>query len=320
MLDRRALLALMTASVLSSCDSGPRKSSGGKRTVAIAYALGGKGDQSYNDAAVGALPRLAELFDVREFSPLTLEDYAKALTTVAAARPSIIFCIGFIYDTFVNKLASSYPDMLFCVLDGSPSTASNTLGVQFKVAEASSLAGVVAADVSKTKHIAFVGGSDIPPIREFLQGYEIGAKRLHPSIRIDSSYIGAGAEAFTNASRGKDIALRLIDAGADVLFHAAGSSGNGVIAAARDRRIRAIGVDVDQTHLAPSTVITNVIKRLDTAILRIAEASNRGEAVKPGVIRLGLAEGGVEITNPPPLSDVARNMLATFRSEFGATR
>jgi basic membrane protein A and related proteins len=285
--------------------------------IAIAYALGGKGDQSYNDACAGALPFLRNNFDLHEFSPLTLPDYSRALNILTRPRPSIIFCIGYMYDAFVNKLGPNYPDTLFCIIDGSPPAVPNALSIQFRVGEASTLAGVVAADISKTKTVAFVGGSDIPVIREFLEGYEAGARRLDPGIRILASYIGSGPGAFRNSTAGKDIGLRLIDAGADVLFHAAGASGDGVIAAAQQRSVKAIGVDVDQTHLAPETVVTNVVKRIDNAMLIVAEKLLRKEPLHRGVMRLGLKDNGVEITAPPPLSEGARQAITFFRGEFG---
>ena len=285
--------------------------------IGLAYALGGRGDQSYNDAVATALPDLRKQFRLTEYSPATTQDYSRSLATLAEGKPIIIFCVGFIYDTFVNQLAPVYPNTHFCVLDGSPNAGVNTLGIQFRVNEASSLAGVVAGDHSKTGTIGFVGGSDIPPIREFLDGYTMGAKRFRPDIRILSRFAGSGAAAFTDPAKGKDLGLQLISEDADVLFHAAGGTGNGVISAARQRGRMAIGVDVDQSHLAPGTVITSVLKKLDVAVLHVSSSLSRGIKLPSGILSLGLKENGVGLVSPHTISDRARQMIAELESEYG---
>jgi len=296
-----------------------RSSQSARPTVGIAYALNGKGDQSYNDAAARVLPELGRLFSINEFSPLVPTDYSRAIDILADQRPRFIFCIGYVYDNYVDELAPNYPNTVFCVLDGAPKRAKNAVGIQFRAEEASALAGIVAADSSKTRKLGFVGGTDIPVIRKFFDGFVSGAKRFDREISVESSFIGAGPEAFTNASRGKDVALQLIDDGADVLFHAAGHSGDGVIAAAQERGIWAVGVDVDQTHLAPKTVITNVIKRLDVAILSMARGEIRLNSGVRTPISLGIRERGVEISPPRhPLSKRASSLLTTLRDEFDA--
>jgi basic membrane protein A len=323
---RRHLVCTLALSSLAACSRGAGQATSqsaakppAKTRIGIAYALGGKGDQSYNDAASEALPALRGSFQLEEFAPLTLDDYSEALVSLAAHKPAMIYCVGFIYDTFVNAVAPRYLETHFCVLDGQPNAAPNTLGIQFRVDEASALAGIVAADRSTTHKIGFVGGSDVAPIQRFFDGYAAGAKRLDPNTTILKSYIGSGAEAFSNAARGKDIALRLLDAGADVLFHAAGSSGNGVIDAARERGKFAIGVDVDQTSLARGTVLTNVLKRFAVPMQTLASDLKAGHSVPGGTLTYGLKEGGVGITEPQGISVAAKNALAAFRVEHGAS-
>lgn len=315
MFRRRDILAFLPAAALIACQRGPQPEEKLK-TIGIAYALGGRGDRSYNDALALALPELSRSFDVREYAPVTLEDYANALTTLAAGPAGLIICVGFLYDSYVNQLAPRHGNKRFCVLDGLP-TPSNAFGVQFRVGEASALAGVVAADKSKSKILGFVGGSDIPPIAPFVDGFEAGARRFDPEVRVLRSYIGSGGEAFTNAVKGRDHALRLLRQGADVLFHAAGTSGDGVIAAARDAGKLAIGVDVDQSKLAPpGTVITSVLKKLDIAALRFARAHGEGGSTPSGVVELGYADHAVDIIPPTGISPRAELLIRRLRQEF----
>lgn len=319
MFRRRDFFYLLPALALGGCGSGTENNSAQSRTtIGIAYALGGRGDRNYNDAAAKALPALQNGFNVLEHAPLAAEDYGRTLATLAAGPSRLIFCIGFIYDTFVNQLAARYPGKTFCVLDGMP-TAPNSFGIQFRVREAAALAGVVAADKSTTKVLGFVGGSDIPPIAPFADGFTQGARRLDQSIRVQRRYIGSGAEAFTNAARGRDNALQLMAQGADVLFHAAGASGAGVISAAAEQHKLAVGVDVDQSGLAPpGTVITSVLKQLDVAIIRVAERLAAGTRMPTGILELGLSDGAVGIVAPTGLSAGAAELLANMRREYGA--
>jgi basic membrane protein A len=305
---------MLPAAALVGCGSKTEPASK-KPVIAIAYALGGKGDQNYNDAAAKALPQLKQKYEIQEYAPLSPEEYSRALSIVASGDAKLIFCVGFIYDTFVNQMARRYTDKTFCVLDGAP-TAARAFGVQFRVREAAALAGAVAADRSRSKILGFVGGSDIPPITPFVEGFEYGARRLQPSVKVLKTYIGSGAEAFTNAARGHDRALELIRQGADVLFHAAGSSGAGVIAAAREKHCLAVGVDVNQSSLAPETVITSVLKRLDVAILRVTDLFFRGIKLPHPTLELGLRDQAVDIVPPSGLSPEGEAAIRALREEF----
>jgi basic membrane protein A len=313
------LAGLVPLVVLGACGSPAPPPT--RKTIGFAYALGGKDDRSYNAAAAQSHTYLRRRFEIQEYAPLTPEEYGTALTTIAAGPAELIFCVGYIYDTYVNQIARHYPNKWFCVFDGAPSSpAGNAFGVQFRVSEASALAGVVAADRSRSNILGFVGGSDIPPIAPFADGFEAGAQRLKPTIRLLKSYIGSGAEAFTNAARGRDHALRLMRQGADVLFHAAGTSGDGVIGAAQDEGRLAIGVDVNQTALAPRTVITNVLKRLDVAAIRIANEFGNGRSRPSATVELGLAEDGVGITPPVGISREAATLIDALRAEYRGSR
>jgi basic membrane protein A len=265
--------------------------------------LGGKGDQSYNDAVAASVPKLkARGYAVREFEPASLEDYRRGLEALASASPKIIFCVGFLYEEPLKTVAVKHSAIEFVVLDGQYAAPPNVGSIKFLAGEGARLAGNVAAQASQSKRIAFIGGMDIPVINEFRDGFGTGVRDRDSTIKVDSYYIGAGATAFTDPVRGREVALTAISRGADVLFHAAGTSGNGVIQAAKEKHVLAIGVDVDQSHLAPGTVLTSMLKRLDVAVLRAVADYEGGARLGGRVIALGLKDSAVGLA---PIDTVA---------------
>jgi basic membrane protein A len=146
--------------------------------------------------------------------------------------------------------------------------------------------------VTRTKIVGFVGGMQIPLIRKFEAGYIAGVKHVCPSCRVLSAYAGSEPKAFADPPLGQELAAAQYGQGADIIFHAAGKTGDGVFAAARQRRARAIGVDSDQFELAPCCVVTSMVKRVDVAVVEVIEDVIDGE-FEGGLHELGLAEHGV---------------------------
>jgi basic membrane protein A len=154
--------------------------------------------------------------------------------------------------------------------------------------EGAFLVGMLAAMASKTGTVGFVGGQDIPLVRKVLCGYEQGARFARPGVKLTSAMTGTTNAAWTDPARGAELAKTQIAQGADVLFAAAGTTGLGVLQAAKDGGIYGIGVDVNQNHLHPGTMLTSMLKRVDLAVLQ----AFRG--VQPGVTVLGLKEGALD--------------------------
>jgi basic membrane protein A len=164
----------------------------------------------------------------------------------------------------------------------------NVQSVVFKEQEGSFLVGVMAATASKTGKVGFVGGMDIPLIRRFQCGYEQGAKFANPKAEVFSNMTGTTGAAWADPARGSELAKAQFGKGADVVFAAAGGTGIGVYQAAKDAGKLAIGVDSNQNHIQPGTMLTSMLKRVDVAVYEAAKA------FKPGVTVLGLKEGGVD--------------------------
>lgn len=269
-------------------------------SVGVAYALGGKGDLTYNDAVnIGTMKLKSMGILVKEYEPTTMDDYSKGLELLATTKLQVIFCVGFLYDEPVTRLAGKYPGTTFVVLDGGAKSPQNVTSIKFNAQEGSILAGAVAGAVSKRKHVAFIGGMDIPIINEFYLGFKEGIKLSGKDTKVDAFYIGSGGTAFTDPVKGLEVGLTAIARGSDVLFHAAGSSGNGVIKAAKGKGVYAIGVDVDQSKLAPETVITSMLKNFDVAMVQVVDRIKKGGNIGGQSIILGVRDGAVSLA---PLS------------------
>jgi basic membrane protein A len=267
--------------------------------VGLVFDVGGRGDKSFNDAAFRGLERAKKELGI-EFEyiePSEAADRENALRQFASGPFDLVIGIGFIFTDDINRVATAFPKKPFAGVDYAPNANKpmppNVVALKFREQEASFLGGVVAALTSKTKVIGFVGGMDVPLIHKFEAGYKAGALWADPKVKVLSAYAGVTPEAFKDPSKGKEIALSQIGQGADVIYHASGSTGLGVFEAARDKKILAIGVDSDQYHDAPGFILTSVTKQVDEAVYRTIKAAKEGKPLK-GILELGLKEKGVD--------------------------
>lgn len=200
--------------------------------------------------------------------------------------------VGYLYEEAFRELAPRYPHARFVVLD-SELDRENVVSVSFRDDEGSLLVGAMAAMATETGIIGFVGGMDIALIRRFACGYVLGARIVDPDVRVRVEMVGTTPAAWNDPVRGAALAEALIADGADVVYHAAGASGLGVIEAVADAGKLAIGVDSNQNALAPGHVLTSMLKRLDVAVfVTLTEIANGRWT--PGPCRLGLVDGGVD--------------------------
>jgi basic membrane protein A len=267
--------------------------------VGLVFDVGGRGDKSFNDSAFRGLQRAEKELGVqKEYTePTEAADRENALRQFASGDSDIIVGIGFIFTDDINRVAQAFPKKEFaCVdyaIDPAKPVPPNVVALKFREQEASFLGGVVAALTSKTKTIGFVGGMDVPLIHKFEAGYKAGAAWADPKVKVIVSYAGVTPEAFKDPAKGKEIALSQYDQGADVIYHASGSTGLGVFEAARERKALAMGVDSDQYKDAPGFVLTSVTKNVDAAVFESIKRAMAGK-FKSGVIELGLKEKGVD--------------------------
>jgi basic membrane protein A len=271
---------------------------GAKVRIGLVFDIGGKNDQSFNSAAWRGLQRAeAELGVHVEFiEPSEGADRESALRTLAARNVDLVIAVGFIFGPDLERLAAQFPQVKFAGVDYSPSPGvgplPNLAGLRFREQEGSFVVGAIAATLSRSKVVGFVGGMKIPLIRKFEAGYEAGVHYVCPDCRVLSAYAGTEPKAFSDAPLGQELASAQYARCADVIFHAAGKTGDGVFAAARQHGARAIGVDSDQFSAAPCCVVTSMIKRVDVAVFDIIKDTTNGQ-FHGGMHELGLKEDGV---------------------------
>jgi basic membrane protein A len=269
--------------------------------IGLVFDVGGLGDESFNDAANRGLEKAeAELdIEVRRIEPGDgAADRETAVRELAAGGYDLVIGVGFIFSEDMRQLARRFPRTFFACVDYAGSAAEtppNLAGLAFREQEGSYLAGGIAALASKSHTVGFVGGMQIPLIKKFEKGYVAGVHALCPGCTVLVGYAGTTGEAFANPAMGKELALSQIGKGADVIFHAAGKTGDGVFTAVQARHVWAIGVDSNQRHAMPCCVISSMVKGVDVAVFEAIKRVVDGRFRGGTVVELGLAEHGVDV-------------------------
>ncbi len=264
--------------------------------------VGGLGDKSFNDSAYRGLLRSRDELRayIKVLQSKSAADYQPNLTVLSEARFDMIYAIGFLMSDDLTQVAHQFPDQHYAIIDAVV-PADNVVSVTFKEEDGSFLAGALAAMVTRTHHLAFIGGQDIPLIRKFEAGYVAGAREIDPSVRVDVKYAGS----FDDVAAGKELANLLFNGGADIIYTAAGKVGLGAIdaAKARPQGNYIIGVDNDQDALAPGKVLTSMVKHVDVAVFRVAR-DMRNRKPLTGHVVLGLRDHGISLTDFAYTKDV----------------
>ena len=282
---------------------------------AVVYDMGGKFDKSFNEAAYNGIERWKKETGkpYLEFEIANETQREQALRRMAERGASPVIGIGFGQAAAIEKIAKEFPKLHFALID-MVVQAPNVQSIVFREQEGSFLVGVMASLASKTGKVGFVGGMDIPLIRKFECGYEQGAKYANPKAEVFSNMTGTTGAAWADPGRGGELARAQFGKGADVVFAAAGGTGIGVYQAAKDAGKLAIGVDSNQNHVQPGTMLTSMLKRVDVAVY---QAANNW---KPGVLVLGLKEGGVDYAmdenNAKLVSDAMKQKVEAAKADI----
>ena len=256
---------------------------------AIVFDIGGKFDKSFNEAAYTGIEKWKKETGKKYLSfEITNESQREqAIRRMAERGASPIIGIGFGQASSIEKVAKEFPKLQFAIIDMVVDLP-HVQSVVFKEQEGSFLVGTIAAMASKTGKVGFIGGMDIPLIRKFECGYKQGALFANPKAEVIGNMTGTTGAAWNDPARGGELAKAQFSQGVDVVFAAAGGTGIGVYQAAKDSSKLAIGVDSNQNHLHPGTMLTSMLKRVDTAVYNVAKGHKAGMTV------LGLKEGGVD--------------------------
>jgi basic membrane protein A len=284
--------------------------SAGALKVGLVFDIGGKNDKSFNEAAYRGIERARRELGVRVqlVEPSEGADRESALRRLAQNGNDLVIGVGFIFGADLEKMAAQFPNVRFAGVDYSPSDgyaiADNLVGLRFREHEGSFVVGAIAAMLSQTKIVGFVGGMEIPLIRKFEAGFRAGVTHVCPACQVRAAYAGSTPRAFADPTKGQELAAAQYDDGADIIFHASGKTGDGVFAAARQRNKRVIGVDSDQHDRAACCMVTSMLKRVDVAVFDLIDGMLAGRWTS-GIIELGLAERGIDFV----ANEQNRNLL-----------
>ena len=292
---------------------------------AVVFDKGGKFDKSFNEGVWRGVTKFVEEtgVDVLEFQVTNETQREQAMRRLVRRGATVLLAVGFSQADAIDAVAADHPDRQFAIIDVSWLNRPNLRQYAFKEHEGSYLVGVAAALTSKTGKIGFVGGMDVPLIRKFACGYVQGAKEARTGIAVLRNMTGTTPAAWNDPAKGAELARGQMDRGADVVYHAAGATGLGVIRAVADAGRLAIGVDSNQNGLAPGRVLTSMLKRVDVAAYQTLKDAMEGKFTA-GVVALGLAEGGVDWAqdehNAALVSDEVRAAVERAKADIIAGR
>jgi basic membrane protein A and related proteins len=285
--------------------------------IVLIYESGGKkSDNAFIDMARQGLERARQELEVEgeEYALEPGEPRERALRRFADLKPELIIALGYQNVEAVAKVAAQYPATSFTVIDGKvPPVLSNVQSILFRDNEGAFLVGIIAAMQSKSGKIGFIGGMDVPVIRDFAIGYHQGAAYARKDVEILVEMIGKTSEAWSNPRRAAQLAQKQIAQGADVIFAAAGGSGVGMLEkVSHYKDVYSVGVDFNQNGLYPGSVLTSLVKRVDKAVYE-AIRRRTDNSWSPGIQYFGIKEGAldyaVDLNNasmlPPEIIDAA---------------
>ncbi|WP_041591628.1 BMP family lipoprotein [Thermoanaerobacter mathranii] len=304
------LILLLAVSVfLSGCSSKTKQESTQPQTttqeaknkdfkVGLVTDVGGINDHSFNQMAYEGLQRAAKELGVtvNVIQSKQMTDYVPNLTNFAQQGYDLVIAVGFLMHDAVEEVSQKFPDTKFLIIDSEVTDRENVSSAIFKTEESSYLVGAMAGLMEKekvgkvkgTNVIGVIGGMQAPAIDRFIAGYQQGAKAVNPDIKILVNY----ANSFNDPATGKQMALTQISQGAEIIFQVAGGTGDGIIKAAQEKNVYAIGVDADQSYLAPDNILTSALKRVDVATFDIIKDTLNGN-FKSGVVYFDLKNDGV---------------------------
>jgi basic membrane protein A and related proteins len=294
--------------------------------IGMAYDVGGRGDQSFNDAAAKGMDQAVEEFGMEsqeseagDGEPESARE--ERLRTFADNGYNPVIAVGFAYSEAISKVAPDYPDVSFAIIDDEGAQGDNIANLVFAEEQGSFLVGAAAALKSETDHVGFIGGVEVPLIQKFEAGFVAGAQEVNPDIQIDITYLTQAPDfsGFNDPAKGKTAAQGMFDSGADVVYHAAGGSGGGLFEAASESDNWAIGVDSDQYELADESVrdviMTSMLKNVDVAVYEFLAEVNEGN-FPSGTVRYDLESDGVGYSTSGGFVDDIADQLDEYKQQI----
>ena len=296
-----AMATVVSASLLVGCSGSKENAKDDKITVAMITDVAGVNDQSFNQSAWEGLQRAEKELgiEVKYLESKQDSDYATNIETLVDENVDLILGVGMKLADAIKEGAELYPEQNFVLVD-EEIDASNVKNILFKAEESAYLAGLIAGKTTKTNNVGFIGGMELPVIDTFKYGFMAGVKAANPDAKVQSQY----ANSFTDQAKGKAIANQMYSNGADIVFTCGGDVGTGAIEAAKENGKYAIGVDRDQSDLAPENVLTSAIKRVDAGVFETVKSYVNGTFEGGTTTTYGLEENAVGVP------DTTKNLVS----------
>lgn len=296
-----AMATVVSASLLVGCSGNNESASDDKITVAMITDVAGVNDQSFNQSAWEGLQRAEKELgiEVKYLESKQDSDYATNIETLVDEDVDLILGVGMKLADAIKEGSELYPDQNFVLVD-EEIDAKNVKNILFKAEESAYLAGLIAGKTTKTNNVGFIGGMELPVIDTFKYGYMAGVKAANPDAKVQAQY----ANSFTDQAKGKAIANQMYTNGADIVFTCGGDVGTGAIEAAKENGKFAIGVDRDQSDLAPQNVLTSAIKRVDAGVFETVKSYVNGTFEGGTTTTYGLEENAVGVP------DTTKNLVS----------
>ena len=296
-----AMATVVSASLLVGCSGNNESASDDKITVAMITDVAGVNDQSFNQSAWEGLQKAEKELgiEVKYLESKQDSDYATNIETLVDEDVDLILGVGMKLADAIKEGSELYPDQNFVLVD-EEIDASNVKNILFKAEESAYLAGLIAGKTTKTNNVGFIGGMELPVIDTFKYGYMAGVKAANPDAKVQAQY----ANSFTDQAKGKAIANQMYTNGADIVFTCGGDVGTGAIEAAKENNKYAIGVDRDQSDLAPENVLTSAIKRVDAGVFETVKSYVNGTFEGGTTTTYGLEENAVGVP------DTTKNLVS----------
>ena len=291
---KKVMAAVLTAAMVASVSAMPQMvaAADDEFKIGLITDVGGVNDGSFNQSAWEGLEKAGEELgvEVNYLESATDADYQPNMETFVDEDYDLIISVGYMLADATREAAEANPDTKFAIIDDSSIDLPNVTSLMFKAEQASYLVGYVAGLTTKTNNIGFVVGMTNETMNQFGYGYCAGAIDANPDITVQQF----NANSFADSATGKTVANTAITNGADIVFQAAGATGLGVIEACQEAGVYAIGVDSDQSSIAPKTVLTSAMKRVDNAVYDAVQELI-DDKLEGGVQTFDLAAGGVDI-------------------------
>ena len=297
--------ALLLTGVISigvvGCSSTNTNKVEDKIKVALVLSVGGVNDESFNQGAwEGALKASEELgVDVSYLESNSDADYIQNIETAIDQEADLVVGVGFQVGNAILEAAKAYPEQSFAAIDSTyEEELDNLRSITFNEEEAGYLTGLIAAKMTKTNTIGWIGGLDIPSCSNFYIGFEKGAKEVNPDIKVLKQFTNS----FTDAAKGRVVAEQMVNEDADIIFMAAGGGNAGALEVVREKNIKAIGVDMPNNYLAPEYIVTSALKNVGEGLKLTINDFVNGEFTS-GEVKYDLSNGGVGFEKTNLLSD-----------------